>query len=125
MITNKKILPKKEKKVEKKVEPKTEEKAIEETFADAVLPKKENNVIEVSNEPVYSVQIYSSPSKEDADMWLQKLKDKRVSEAFISVQLIRGKEWYRVRFGRFPTREEAKVAALNYGFTQTWIDRIK
>ncbi|MFA5511927.1 MAG: SPOR domain-containing protein [Candidatus Kapaibacterium sp.] len=89
------------------------ETAINETF----VPKDEPGV--------YIVQIYSSPSKDDAQTWLDKLKIKNVPDAFISEQNVRDKVWYRVRFGNFRTREEARAAALRYGFAQTWIDRVK
>lgn len=74
---------------------------------------------------VYIVQIYSSPSKEDAANWLNKLKNKNINDAFISEHTVRDRTWYRVRFGNFRTREEAKTAALQHGFAQTWIDRVK
>ncbi|MBX3043423.1 MAG: SPOR domain-containing protein [Candidatus Kapabacteria bacterium] len=89
------------------------ETAINETF----VPKDEPGV--------YTVQIYSSPSKEDAETWLNKLRSKNVQGAFISEQNVRDKVWYRVRFGNFRTREEARNAALRLGFAQTWIDRVK
>jgi cell division protein FtsN len=91
----------------------TRETAINETY----IPKDEPGL--------YIVQIYSSPSKEDAQDWLDKLKRKSVPDAFISEQNVRDRTWYRVRFGNFRTREEAKNAALRYGFAQTWIDRVK
>lgn len=89
------------------------ERAIDETF----VPKDEPGI--------YIVQIYSSRSKEDASAWLNKLISKSVPDAFISEQTIRDKTWYRVRFGKYSTREEAKNAALRYGYAQTWIDRVK
>ncbi|MCO5250199.1 MAG: SPOR domain-containing protein [Candidatus Kapabacteria bacterium] len=73
----------------------------------------------------FTVQIYASPSKEDANRWLEKLRAKSVNDAFISEQMIRDVKWYRVRFGTYDTREEARAAALRYGFAQTWIDRVK
>ena len=87
------------------------------TMNDTFAPKDEQGV--------YIVQIYSSPSKEDALTWLGKLKDKNIADAFISEQNVRDKVWYRVRFGNFRTRDEARNAALRYGFAQTWIDRVK
>ena len=89
------------------------EKALSETYVPKDVPG------------IYIVQIYSSPSKEDAQAWLDKLKSKNIPEAFISEQNVRDKIWYRVRFGKYSTREEARNAALRYGFAQTWIDRVK
>ncbi len=73
---------------------------------------------------IYTIQVYSSPSKEDATDWVNRLKNKNLN-ATISEQMIRDVKWYRVRFGTFQTREEAKAVALRYGFSQTWVDRIK
>ena len=84
--------------------------------------KKENEIKD--EKAVFTVQIYSSPSKEDAHDWLEKLKQKNI-DGFISEQMIRDVKWYRVRFGEFPTREEARSAAMRLGYSQTWIDRIK
>jgi hypothetical protein len=74
---------------------------------------------------VYTVQIYSTLSEDDAMDWLLKLKRKNITSAFISTQRIRDKVWYRVRFGAFPTKQDAKEAASRYGFAQSWIDRVK
>jgi len=90
-----------------------QQKVLEETYTD------------FDEEGIYTVQIYASPSQKDAEEWLNKLKDKSISNSFISTQQIRGQTWYRVRFGEFSTKEEARLAALRYGFAQTWIDRVK
>jgi len=74
---------------------------------------------------VYTVQIYSTLSEDDALDWLVKLKLKNINSAFISQQKIRDKVWYRVRFGAFQTKQDAKEAADRYGFAQSWIDRVK
>ncbi len=100
-------------------------KAMAETFR----PKNEKttNFNDKHNDipGVYIVQIYSSQSKEDAQLWLNKLTARNINDAFISEQKMRDKIWYRVRFGNFQTREEARQAALRLGFSQTWIDRVK
>lgn len=74
---------------------------------------------------VYTVQVYSTPSKDDAEEWLDKLRTKRVPGGFVSNQTVRGQTWYRVRFGNFGSREEAEAVARNNGFSKSWIDRIK
>lgn len=76
-------------------------------------------------EAIYVVQVYASPSEEDANMWLERLKNKNVKNLFISKQIIRDKTWYRVRFGSFPTREEAHEAAIKLGYSQSWVDRVR
>ncbi len=79
---------------------------------------------EETNE-LYAVQIYASPSKDDAEAWLSNLKDKDVDNPRISTQKVRDVIWYRVRFGNFKSKDDASEAAMRYGFAQTWIDRIK
>lgn len=74
---------------------------------------------------IFVVQVYSSPSKDDAEDWLRKLKKRNMPNAGISTQIVRDKIWYRVRFGNFENREDAKATALKYGFSQSWIDRIR
>ena len=52
---------------------------------------------------VWVVQVFSSPSRDDADEWLQTLREKRVQDGYIVEQTLRGQPWFRVRFGQFPT----------------------
>ncbi len=78
-----------------------------------------------SDKGLFAVQIYSSPSEDDARDWLIKLKSKNIKNGFITTQLMRDKVWYRVRFGEFKTRQKAQAAAMQYGFAQSWVDRIK
>jgi hypothetical protein len=79
----------------------------------------------VNNKMVFTVQVYTSPSKDDAEDWLRILKRKNINDGFISTQKIRDKIWYRVRFGLFGTREEAQASAVKLGFDQIWIDRVR
>lgn len=74
---------------------------------------------------VYTVQVYSTPSKDDAEEWLDQLRSKQIVGGFVSNQTVRGQTWYRVRFGAYPSREEAENAARRNGFSKSWIDRIK
>ncbi len=87
-------------------------------------PTKETSK-SIKKEEVYTVQIYSSPSKEDAEAWLDKLRKRNISGGFISPQKVRDQVWYRVRFGNFASRDEASAAAKRHGFAQSWVDRIK
>lgn len=75
--------------------------------------------------PVFTVQVYSSPSKDDATERLERLKSHNAENISMSEQLVRGKTWYRVRFGSFGSRDEAEAAAKQHGFAQSWIDRIR
>jgi hypothetical protein len=73
----------------------------------------------------YTVEIYSTPSEDDAKMWINKLKSRNVDNIKITEHKLRDKTIYKVRFGKFTTREEAKTEATKLGYPQTWIDRVK
>ena len=79
-----------------------------------VLPKTE----------LYTIEIYSTPNVDDAEQWLSKLSKRGIS-ASLSQQKIRGVIWYKVRYGKFTTRNEAKESAIKNGFSRSWIDRLK
>ncbi|MBU3698449.1 MAG: hypothetical protein FGM33_00350 [Candidatus Kapabacteria bacterium] len=71
------------------------------------------------------VQVHSSPSIDDADEWLQKLQSRNIADGRIEPVTQKGSVWYRVRFGRYPTRQEAEQAALEMGYRNAWVDRIR
>ncbi len=119
--TIEKAKPAKEKPAKPKVE-KPEPKPI--VTKNETKPVKETSK-NIKKEEVYTVQIYSSPSKEDAEAWLDKLRKRNISGGFISPQKVRDQVWYRVRFGNFASRDEASAAAKRHGFAQSWVDRIK
>lgn len=77
------------------------------------------------NQPLFVVQVFSSPSRDDADEWLQMLKEKSIADGYITEQQIKGKSWFRVRFGQYGNREDAEAAAIRFGFRQPWIARIR
>lgn len=107
-------------KIEKKPQPKFD-------FADSrlVTTPKEKSLITKKEEEIYTIQVYATPSIEDAQNWVKQLRMKYNIEAYISPQYIRDKIWYRVRFGNFQDKEEAIATAIKFGFSQSWIDRIK
>ncbi|MFN3196076.1 MAG: SPOR domain-containing protein [Chlorobiota bacterium] len=74
---------------------------------------------------IFTVQIYSSPSKIDAESWLGQLKAREIPYAMIVEKEIRGKTWYRVRYGKFETKDAARASALELGYSQSWIDRVE
>lgn len=88
---------------------------------------KEASSVATSNieNAVYTIQVYSTPSREDAEQWKKKLESLNIPKAYISEQKIRDIIWYRVRFGEYPTKESAIQAAKQLGFSQMWIDRVK
>ncbi|MDR0927374.1 MAG: SPOR domain-containing protein [Ignavibacteria bacterium] len=73
---------------------------------------------------VYTIQIYSSPSLEDAQKRLEYLRSKGLG-GVITPQQIRGNTWYRVRFGNYTTYEAAAEAVNKYGFGDAWIEKVK
>lgn len=78
-----------------------------------------------SKRGVYTVEIYSSPSRDDAEEWLARLKKRNVKNAFIVTHKKRNEYWYKVRFGSFKSREDAKDQAKKLGYSQSWVDRVK
>lgn len=73
----------------------------------------------------YVVQVFSSPSRADANEWLQILREKNINDGYIAQQEIRGESWYRVRFGDFKTYEDAMAAARSAGIRQPWVARVR
>lgn len=73
----------------------------------------------------FTVQVYASPSREDAINWLNKINKKVGGQATMTTQIQRDVKWYRIRFGKFKSREDAENAARRAGFNQVWIDRVK
>jgi septal ring-binding cell division protein DamX len=78
-----------------------------------------------STNGVFSVQVYASPSSDDAQQWLGKLRQKKIGSGFVSIQDVRGKKWYRVRFGSYPTLQEAQQMASQSGFGTAWVVRLR
>ncbi len=75
--------------------------------------------------PAWVVQVFASPSRDDSEEWLQQLREQRVPDGYIVEQKVKGEPWYRVRFGQYSTRIEAEQAAMNLGFRQPWIARVR
>lgn len=78
-----------------------------------------------ASEPAWVVQVFASPSRDDAEEWLQQLREQRIPDGYIVEQKVKGQSWYRVRFGQFPSRAEAEQAAQTRGFAQPWIARVR
>jgi septal ring-binding cell division protein DamX len=112
--------------------PKKESKQIHKKPEKTILAENRQNYKEANSQAianlekaVYTIQVYSTPSRDDAEIWKKKLESLNIPKAYISEQKIRDIIWYRVRFGEFPTKEAAIQAAKTLGFSQMWIDRIK
>jgi hypothetical protein len=90
-----------------------------------ITPKPQFKTPQPSPNGVFTVQVYSSPSREDAEDWVDRLKAKSIANTFITTQNVRGQTFYRVRFGSYSTREEAETAALKLGYSTGWVDRVR
>jgi cell division septation protein DedD len=55
----------------------------------------------------WTVQVNAFPDEKSAKTWVDRLKDKGYN-AYLSESRIQGRVWYRVRVGRFETRDEAE-----------------
>ncbi len=75
--------------------------------------------------PLFTIQVYATPSKNEAERWLSKLRSSSANAPVITTQQIRDKTWYRVRFGNFSSRDEAEKAIRSLGYDQCWIDRVR
>ncbi len=73
----------------------------------------------------YSVHVYSTAFKSDAERWLDKLQQRRIQEGYITEQQVRGRTVYNIRFGSFRSKEEAEGALAKYGFPTAVICRIQ
>jgi cell division septation protein DedD len=76
-------------------------------------------------DPVYVVQVVSSPDRDDAEEWVSLLRTRNIIDASIVEYRKRNTIWYRVRFGRFSTRQAAERAAMKVGVAQPWIARLQ
>ncbi|MBL7999389.1 MAG: SPOR domain-containing protein [Candidatus Kapabacteria bacterium] len=90
-----------------------------------LVPKPVLRDVPASPNGIFTVQVYATPSRDDAEEWMERLKDKNVSGAFITTQSIRGQTYYRVRFGTYQTRQEAEIAAMKLGYSAGWVDRVR
>lgn len=111
-------------KIDKKSKIDKDIKHLEKEIADA---KKKDKKVETKliAKSEFTVEVYSTPSRDDAEDWLNKISRKGLKGASISTYKVRDKIWYRVRFGNFETIEAARSAAIKSGFSQSRIDRIK
>jgi cell division septation protein DedD len=56
---------------------------------------------------LWTVQVNAFPDEQSAKAWVDRLKDKGY-KAYVSESRTKGKVWYRVRVGRFESREDAE-----------------
>ncbi|MFN4986303.1 MAG: SPOR domain-containing protein [Ignavibacteria bacterium] len=73
----------------------------------------------------WCVQVFASTNADDADEWNDRLRTKNVYDSRIEIVDRQGQTWYRVRFGRFASRQEAEQSALGMGFRNAWVNRTR
>jgi cell division septation protein DedD len=98
-------------------EPKTEEKAqpvTAKTVTDSgaeTRETKESSGAKTAAKP-WSVQVNSFPDAKSAQELIDRLKNKGYN-AFVTEANVNGKTWYRVRVGRFTSRDEAEKTEVS------------
>jgi hypothetical protein len=85
-----------------------------------VIPEKPST----STQGIYALEVYTTPSYDDAKEWINKLGKRKMSASIIP-QKVRDKIVYKVRLGNFSSEEEARKTAINMGFSRSYIDRIR
>ena len=78
-----------------------------------------------NTEQEWCVQVFASTNPDDADEWNNRLKAKNVDDSRIEMVDRQGQLWYRVRFGRFSTKQEAEQIAQRMGFRNAWVNRAR
>lgn len=73
----------------------------------------------------WCVQVFASTNPDDADEWNNRLKSKNIDDSRIEMVDRQGQLWYRVRFGRFSTKQEAELIAQQMGFRNAWVNRAR
>ncbi|GAB5466512.1 MAG: hypothetical protein Kapaf2KO_19480 [Candidatus Kapaibacteriales bacterium] len=79
----------------------------------------------LDNDALYTIQVFSSLNKSDAEIWKNKIESRDIGKVSISSQKIRDEVWYRVRVGEYPSKESALSAARKLGYAQIWVDRVR
>ena len=72
----------------------------------AIKPRPAEADVKESRRP-WTVQVNAFPDEKAAKTWVDRLQDKGYN-AYLSESRIQGRVWYRVRVGRFESRDEAE-----------------
>ncbi len=91
----------------------------------AQLPQARPEPTALSEAGEFMVQVYASPSLEDAQQVAEQLRRMGILGVVVVPHRIRERTWWRVRFGSYATRLEAEQAALGAGFPNAWIVRVR
>jgi hypothetical protein len=74
---------------------------------------------------VFAIQVYATPSQEDAEEWIERLRRRGLLNPMMSSQVVRGQVLYRVRFGLYNSLREAEREADRFGFAGAWVVRLR
>ena len=102
-----------------------EEKVAVSKEKEEIVKQEQSTSASKEAKPLFTIQVYATPSKNEAERWLNKLRSVSAQSPVITTQSIRDKTWYRVRFGNFTSRDDAEKAIRNLGYDQCWIDRVR
>ncbi|MFM8569369.1 MAG: SPOR domain-containing protein [Candidatus Kapaibacterium sp.] len=75
--------------------------------------------------PRFSIQVHSTAYKVDADRWLERLRQRRVPEGYVTEQLVRGRVVYNVRFGSFRSKADAEAAMQKASLPMASVCRVQ
>jgi hypothetical protein len=73
----------------------------------------------------FSVQVFSTLYRQDAERRLQLLQGRSISGGYITEQQVRGRIIYNVRFGIFRTKEDAESALMRHAVSGGSICRLR
>ena len=94
----------------KEIKPAAEETPPEAGSAETAASAAETKKTEpLPREGGWTVQVNAYPDEKTAQRLVERLKEKGY-DAYMVVSNVKGRTWYRVRVGRFATRDEAKKA---------------
>jgi hypothetical protein len=77
------------------------------------------------NTGVFAVQVYATPSIDDAQAWLERLEQRGMLNPVMTSQVIRGQLIYRIRFGLYESLQTAERDAARFGYTGSWVVRLR
>jgi SPOR domain len=77
------------------------------------------------NTGVFAVQVYATPSIDDAEAWLKRLEQRGMLNPVVTSQVIRGQLIYRIRFGLYESLQSAERDAARFGYTGSWVVRLR
>jgi hypothetical protein len=73
----------------------------------------------------FSVHVFSTLYRQDAERRLQLLQGRSISGGYITEQQVRGHTIYNVRFGIFRTKEDAEAALIRHAVSGGSICRLR